>query len=222
MAHKKQGFRFESDWDEKTVSQAMKTYNVAITLPVNIEIKAEQKVLSLSRALAYLEGAKEIYLIDCRCRTSMNNCDSPRNTCIGWDSPKRPLNPDTLKDMNAQQISKKEAVQTLKMSSDAGLVHMAYAISDDEVNAICSCCSCCCLILSSILRFGNNPDLISSDSISATDMYKCDNCGDCIDVCQFGARELVDNKLKFNDDLCYGCGLCVFSCPLDVITLVGI
>jgi NAD-dependent dihydropyrimidine dehydrogenase PreA subunit len=221
MAHKKRGFRFESDWDGETVSQVPEIYNVAIAIPVNMELKAEQKIVSFDRALAYLDDAGDIYVIDCNCRTTLNNCDSPKNTCIGWDSPKRRLSTDYLKEKNAQKISMEEAAQVLKMSNEAGLVHMAYAMYDDEVNAVCSCCSCCCLIFSSILRFGHNPGLISSDSVSATDMEKCDNCGDCIDVCHFGFRELIDNKLKVNDELCYGCGLCVLACPIDVIAVVS-
>ncbi|GAG03964.1 unnamed protein product, partial [marine sediment metagenome] len=59
-----------------------------------------------------------------------------------------------------------------------------------------------------------------SQAISVTDASACTDCGDCVDRCQFGAREMVKGSLSFNPDLCFGCGLCVSSCPTNAITLV--
>ncbi len=37
---------------------------------------------------------------------------------------------------------------------------------------------------------------------------------------RYGAREVVDGSLSFNQDLCFGRGLCVSTCPTNAITLV--
>jgi Fe-S-cluster-containing hydrogenase component 2 len=38
--------------------------------------------------------------------------------------------------------------------------------------------------------------------------------------CQFHARDLVDGKLKFNQAKCFGCGLCVTTCPTNSVRLI--
>jgi ferredoxin len=222
MNHKKQGFRFEKDWKKETLRRIKEyeDWKIAITLPVNVSINAKHKVINLDQALNHLDGAENIYKLDCICRTRMGNCDSPIETCIAWDSAKKLLDTDLYKTQNTRLITKEEAIETLKVSHEAGLVHMAYAAWDDEVNRICSCCSCCCAVFSSILRFGMFPDLLSSDTVSVTDLNMCENCGTCVDRCQFGAREMHDQTLTVNTNLCYGCGLCVSTCPTGAITLV--
>ncbi len=222
MSHKKQGFRFEKDWNKEILQQIknFEDWKIAITIPANVEIKAEHKVLNLDKAIGYLDGAKDIYKLDCICRTMMSNCDSPVETCIAWDSAKKLIDTDIYKNQNARLISKEEAIETLKMSHEAGLVHMAYAMWDDKVNRICSCCSCCCAIFSSVLRFGMFPGLLSSETISATDLSNCDSCGTCVDPCQFGARKIEENKLEVKKEQCYGCGICVPSCPTGAISIV--
>jgi electron transport complex protein RnfB len=197
-------------------------WKVAIPIPVDVEIEVEHKVLSLDRAISYLNKANNIYLSDCICRTMMGNCDSPKRTCIAWDSAKALLDTDIYKNQNTQSITREEAIEILKMSSDAGLVHMAYAMWDDDVNRICSCCSCCCAVFSSVLQYSMFPGLITSDTTTTTDMAVCESCGTCVDRCHFGARNLVDGTLQVNDDLCYGCGLCVPTCPTEAIALVGV
>ena len=221
MAHRKQGYRFKNDWTLEDLRRG--NWKTVRTIPVNVEIKAEHVVLNLEKAREYLDKAHSFAVLNCGCRTARGNCDAPRDVCMGMDSAAEwILSHDDFKDRNPRRISKEEAMQVLARSHEAGLVHMALDImEEDRVNAICSCCSCCCGILSSVLRFGLFPQLLKSDTISTTDMSKCTGCGICAERCQFGAREMVGDSLTVNPKLCMGCGLCVTKCPTTAIRLVA-
>ncbi len=45
------------------------------------------------------------------------------------------------------------------------------------------------------------------------DIEKCIGCGECEEVCSFGAISVVDEKAKVDQDLCSLCGTCVDTCP---------
>ena len=226
MAHKKQGYRFEDDWPyERLKENSKKLWKSAITIPVNIEIAAKQKVLSFEKAKEYLSNSNLMVLLDCICRTNRNNCDTPRNVCVDLDDlAERDLTSEGFQKLNPRKVTIEEALDALARSHEAGLVHMAYALGEDHdpdhVNAICSCCSCCCAILSATLRYGLAPHLLSSETISQTDSTKCTACGVCVERCQFGARAIVNSSLSFNDELCFGCSLCVSTCPENAIKLI--
>ncbi len=53
-----------------------------------------------------------------------------------------------------------------------------------------------------------------------TDPAACINCGKCAQRCYFDSRFMAHNQLHFDADHCYGCGLCVTTCPKNIITLV--
>jgi electron transport complex protein RnfB len=226
MAHRKQGYRFRNDWTANDLQATRRSegfWKIAKTIPVNIEIMAEHRVLNLQKAKEYLDKNHSFAVLNCVCRMARGNCDAPIDVCICMDSAADlVLSKDDLKDKNPRRITKDEAMQILVRSHEAGLVHMAYDVmGENRINAICSCCSCCCAILSSVLRFGLFPELLTSDTISATDMSKCTGCGICIERCQFGAREMVGDSLTINHKLCMGCGLCVTKCPTTAIRLVA-
>jgi Pyruvate/2-oxoacid:ferredoxin oxidoreductase delta subunit len=220
MAHKKQGYRFEDDWENEFLQDHLKDWEQAITLPVNIEIKTEHRVLNLEYAQELLENAETIARMNCACRTSKQNCDAPIDNCISLNNRANMiLTNENYKDRNPRSIELEEAIEMLKDSHKAGLVHMAYAVDDHEINELCSCCSCCCVALSATLRYGLYPHLLTAVMVQQTDSSKCFNCGLCIERCQFGAREIVDGKLVVDNSLCYGCGLCISSCAVDAIKL---
>jgi electron transport complex protein RnfB len=226
MAHRKQGYRFKNDWTEEKLRAGRESegdWKIVKPIPVNIKIEAEHHVLNLEKAKEYLDKAHSFVVLNCGCRTSRGNCDAPRDVCLGMDSAaEKAFSDDAWKDLNPRRITREEAVQVLVRSHEAGLVHMALdVLGEDRVNAICSCCSCCCAILSSVVRFGLFPQLLKSDTISVTDMSLCTGCGICVERCQFGAREMIDDSLTINDELCMGCGLCVTKCPTTAIKLVA-
>lgn len=52
------------------------------------------------------------------------------------------------------------------------------------------------------------------------DFDKCDNCGECSDVCPMEVLILKDGKLTINDpDECSYCETCVDMCPNECITI---
>jgi Pyruvate/2-oxoacid:ferredoxin oxidoreductase delta subunit len=221
MAHKKQGYRFENDWTFEELQEGENDWKSAVTIPVNVEIEAEHRVLNLEKAKKYLCEAYKIVHLDCFCREKRHNCEAPIDVCVYLnDRAELALNSEELQYRNPKKATVEEALEALARSHEAGLVHMAYAYKQDEINVICSCCSCCCEALSSVLRFGLAPHLLTSDTVSTTDVSRCDDCGDCVDRCHFGAREIVDGSLVFKSELCFGCGLCASECPGNAIKLV--
>ena len=221
MAHKKQGYRFENDWTFEELKEGADDWKSAVAIPVNVEIEAEHRVLNFEKVKKYLSEAYKIVQLDCFCREKRHNCEAPIDVCVYLnDRAELALNSEELQYRNPKEATVDEALEALERSHEAGLIHMAYAYKQDEINVICSCCSCCCEALSSVLRFGLAPHLLTSDTVSTTDVSECDDCGDCVDRCHFGAREIVDGSLSFNNELCFGCGLCVSSCPTNAIALV--
>jgi NAD-dependent dihydropyrimidine dehydrogenase PreA subunit len=44
-------------------------------------------------------------------------------------------------------------------------------------------------------------------------------CGECVERCHFGARRLDEGALAYDPEQCYGCGLCVTTCPAGAVGL---
>jgi NAD-dependent dihydropyrimidine dehydrogenase PreA subunit len=225
MAHRKMGYRFENDWTDEYIEEYQKEWKAAITIPVNVEVKADHLVLNLNKAKEYLIKSDKIAVLDCNCRKKQQNCDAPVNVCLPInDVAEIALYTDKYKERNPREVSYDEAVEILKLSHEAGLIHMAYSIGEDrspeDINVICSCCTCCCVILSGMLRYGIASHLLTGLMTSVTEDADCIDCGVCVERCQFGAREMKNGVLSYYSDKCFGCGLCVSTCPTNAITLI--
>jgi len=227
MAHKEQGFRYRIDYDLDHRKNVVDRVEKAIVLPVNMEIQQDQVVLNFDNVKKLVESAKTIVVHDCSCRVDLKRCDAPVEVCMYFNeaAEKKLASEDPrIKSYRPHRVSKVEALDVLKKSAEAGLVHLAYVFKENpnNVRMLCSCCSCCCEILGGILRFGMAPHILKSSAKSVLDESRCTNCGICVDRCHFGAREIVDGALRVNPDRCFGCGLCVSTCPTEAITLVDI
>ena len=110
------------------------------TVPVNIEISAEHRVVNFEKAKEYIDKAHSIIVLDCSCRTARGNCDAPLDVCLCMDSAAELfLSKDDVKDKNPRRITKEDAMQVLAKSHEAGLVHMALDVmGENQINAISS------------------------------------------------------------------------------------
>ena len=192
-----------------------------VTIPAKVEIKTDQKVLNLEEAESILKKAYLIVLMDCACRTDMGNCDYPLHICLRLDERgEAALEGPRLSRLNPAKVTVEEALQALRDSHEAGLVHMALSVNGSDISEICSCCTCCCALFQGILRHGIAKHILSSSMISVTDKESCTGCGVCIDRCQFNARSVSEGGLVYDPQRCLGCGLCVTTCPTEAIRLV--
>jgi ferredoxin len=214
-----QGKRFEEDYTVEELEGIYSDIDHSVTIPVNVAIKAEQRVLDLTSMEELLRDARRIALLDCGCRTSHHNCEAPLETCINLDH--HADEAIAQGGNNARDATLEEALKSLKVSHEAGLVHLAYIMEgEDAPGLICSCCPCCCHTLAGLLRFGLAPHILKSDQVSETDVGACTACGVCEERCPFGARRMSDGELLYDEDQCFGCGLCVSTCPMGAIRLV--
>jgi len=193
-------------------------------IPLNVNLDAETKFLPSQEILALLSRSKVTGISNCYCRETQRkhsdtpNCDHPIKTClhIGFGKSLREI---PYKSENLVKVSKSEIKQLLEECDRRGLVHqIIYFPNPLFYYIVCNCCPCCCVIMNKFLKSGS-PQMIKSDFIAYTDMNKCNNCGICVQRCNFGARKVIDNKLTFFQGYCFGCGMCISGCPEEAISL---
>jgi ferredoxin len=205
-----------NDWTRKQLEKGYIGKMKATTIPVNISLSGEQKILSFFEVEKILRNASVISQEPCDCRTKLHNCIEPLDGCLGIDDHAI----ESIEDWGAAKITVEEALEALKRTYDAGLVHMAYVFEGkDNIERICSCCSCCCHSLSAALRFGYSNHVFSSEYIAEQNDSNCIHCGLCVDRCQFGARKMADDEIEYDSEKCFGCGLCLEICEQNAISL---
>lgn len=189
----------------------------ARTIPVRTAIDAQQRVLDTSAVETLLRCAEVVALKDCLCRTDYGNCERPLDVCLTLDDTAR----RDVEDLGrAQFVSLEAALNVLRRSHRAGLVHLAYETSGQPPQIICSCCPCCCGHLVGLLRYGYEHAVVRSDLKATFDPALCTVCGRCVERCPFGAWETDGDSVRFQAGNCFGCGLCASECPPEAIALV--
>ena len=102
-----------------------------------------------------IQQAKVIAVAHCACRMTAHfrgrGCEHPTEVCIKFDD----LAEHMIERKLAREITKEEALEIIKRSEEAGLVHFVdNAIGDIKHN--CNCCGCACWNVGSIKRKKSN------------------------------------------------------------------
>ena len=189
-------------------------------VPVEQEISSNEVTMPFEQVSAIIEKGKSFAVNDCICKKEQellgNRCDKPMEVCLAI----APV-PDVFKDhpLKARVITKQEAYDILKMSEEAGLVHMTSNVEKGHYY-ICNCCGCCCGVLRGVNEYGG-AKAVNSNYYAVIDAEECVSCGVCADErCQVYAIEEKDDSYEVIKDKCIGCGLCVSTCPSDAISLI--
>ncbi len=185
------------------------------SIPIGIEVKDGSTIEPYESAAALIEGAKSWAVRDCICKKEKallgKKCDRPMEVCMSF----APVPNFFDDDDTCRAITKDEAYAILKMSEEAGLVHMTSNYKTGHFY-ICNCCRCCCGPLTKYISLSKKA-VAKSAYVAVVDKELCTSCGACLDRCQANAIEMKEHA-EITD--CIGCGLCVSTCPSGAITLV--
>jgi len=198
----------------KTTPQLMQVVPIEKTLPNS------QEPLPYHRVSSLIENGQSFGVAQCICKKEQSllghGCDNPQEVCLGI----APV-PGIFENYHwGRPISKEEALEVLRRSEEAGLVHMTGNVEEGHFY-ICNCCGCCCGVLRSINQFGL-PEGVNSHYYAEIDTESCVGCGICADErCQVNAIEEQDDAYRVIQNKCIGCGLCATTCPSDAIRLVS-
>ncbi len=196
------------------VAKAVDGYTARV-IPVHASVEARQVVLSAPEMQALLGNAQLIAVGNCECRQKKHNCAAPLDVCLSLNEAAQEM----LAHSDWRRVSLEEALDVLRRSHQAGLVHLALRQGDGQVNTVCSCCSCCCGFLGALKRFSYHDAIAESGFVAAFDAGLCSDCGRCLERCQFAAWSTA--PVALNVGRCFGCGLCVSTCPTGAISLVA-
>ncbi len=188
----------------------------------------KDSVVPYDDAARLVEQASFVVRMPCACRTATRNCHDPIEVCLmlgegvngGPAEGERVLDPAQMVSMpRMQPISVDEAIQVLKTSEKAGLVHTTMNFQEDSW-LMCNCCSHACVGLRGITQLDIPHAVAPSSYWAVVDEDLCTGCGACIERCQVDAIEQRDDLIvEIDYERCLGCGICSYVCAPEALRL---
>ncbi|NVM03951.1 MAG: 4Fe-4S binding protein [Candidatus Helarchaeota archaeon] len=194
------------------------------TIEINKSMQAEEQVLPAQSVEEIIKKFDTIAVGNCFCRQYREmleepcKIDAPMEVCFTFGKSAKHV----IQQGFARKVSKEEALEILKKTDEAGLVHKAFHNKSDIYkieNSICNCCKCCCDTFN-LWRMGATAMINSTNYLSQVNKDTCTGCGTCEEKCPTGAISVgSDNLANVNEELCIGCGICAHFCPEGAISL---
>ncbi len=188
------------------------------TIPIGESISSDIEVMGYERAEELVRANARFALAPCICRQEKEilgeRCDKPLETCLSFGSGADFY----VRNGMGRYITQEEALATLRLAEEAGLVLQPAAAK--EATFICCCCGCCCGVLVNLKRYTMPAELAHTAFCAVHDGDLCDGCELCVDRCQMDALIPDDGLVHVDLNRCIGCGLCVTACPNEAISLM--
>jgi len=189
----------------------------ARVIPVHEAIEPGTEILPYEKVSGLLEKAETIAVMRCPCRVTNRRCDNPVETCITLNGAAKYV----LERGVGRELTREEALSLFNQCEDAGLIHQV-GNGSLGVSWICNCCTCCCVYLRAQIISGKKYATVKTRYRAVVDPERCNECGLCINRCNFGAMKMVNSKPVVDEEKCFGCGLCASKCPVNAISLIQV
>jgi NAD-dependent dihydropyrimidine dehydrogenase PreA subunit/predicted DNA-binding transcriptional regulator len=168
-----------------------------------------------------IQKTRVIALAHCPCRSiahliGKKRCDHPLENCIKYDE----LAEYLIEKEIGKEITRQEALDVIKRSEEAGLVHLVDN-AREGIKHTCNCCTCCCWSVGTIRRKRIPRDvLMATYFLRETEKERCTGCGQCAEICPVQVIKMEGDFPVVDQEWCIGCGVCVIHCPSSAVKLV--
>jgi Pyruvate/2-oxoacid:ferredoxin oxidoreductase delta subunit len=191
-------------------------------IPVDEKIEAGSVIHTYDQMSAYVESADPISVATCFCRHEAelidpnDSCGAPNDVCMQFGVGAR----FAIDKGMGREVSKQEALEILKRSEEAGLVHCS--VNRQQLDFVCNCCADHCVILEVALAQPKPGLALNSGFQPKLDPEACNACEECVERCPATALAMSQDDIPAVDlDRCFGCGVCATTCPTDAFALVA-
>jgi len=159
-----------------------------------------------------LKDVSDFAVCHCSCRMIAGlrgrACEHPTEVCIKFDEMARYV----IDRQFGRKISREEALDLIRQSEEAGLVHFVDN-TKGKIKHNCNCCGCACWNVGAIKRRKIPKDIIMAVYfVRETEEAACTGCGECADICPVDAVIMIDDLPRVDIQWCIGCGVCVSKC----------
>jgi len=189
-------------------------------ITVDRTIKAENQIHTYDQVASYIESYEPLAVATCYCRhqakliDEKDHCGKPDDVCMQFGRSAQFVIDRGM----GRKITKEEAIDVLKRSEEAGLVHCSN--NRQEVDFLCNCCSCHCVILKNAIAQPKPGLAVNSGFQPVWEAALCATCETCIERCPMDALTMSeDDEWEVNLDRCIGCGVCATGCPAEAIAM---
>lgn len=192
-------------------TEQMRVIPVASTIDVTSDIATYDQIRELV-------GEKQsISVSPCVCRKQQgalgNECERPSEACMQFGE----MAEYYIENGWGKRLSPEEALRTLDLAEEQGLVLMPDNAQDIEF--VCSCCSCCCGWLRGYKMLPTPAEFLRSNYCAVKDLENCTACLTCIERCPMDAVIESEQGVEIDPARCIGCGVCLSTCPEKAISL---
>jgi len=207
--------------------------NAMITpIPINKSLGTfENQVLPFKVVEYFINKSSNIFLMNyCPCRKD-NDCKE-HDSLIGCTWMGRDVLRIKIPPERGYFASKEEALERERLAYENGLVPMLGRLREDSwlmgtlpdnghFMTLCHCCPCCCVVSTAKYATKLIRDIFQRMEGIKVNLNRviCTGCGQCLEVCIFDARKLIDGKAIIDQNKCLGCGRCEMKCPNEAITI---
>ena len=116
-----------------------------------------------------------------------------------------------------EELSIEEAIEFVSGLDSEGVIHAVSALRVPYVGMICNCDLRVCSPYRYRKTLGIKSAMYKSEYIFRIDSDKCNQCGECLTRCLFGAVKVGKGDFLINKEQCFGCGMCRTVCDEKAI-----